>query len=55
MAPGFGEPEGGWVVVFPRLHDFVGCPSFEPNGYVVAIPDARFGANIRDPTQRAGS
>ena len=53
MAPGFGEPEGGWVAVLPRPHNFVGCSSFERNGSVVAIPDARFGA--RDPKQWTGS
>ena len=55
MAPEFGEPEGGGVAVFPMPNSFVSCPSFERNGPGFAVPDARFGANIRDPTQRSGS
>jgi len=55
MAPGFGDPEGGVIAILPRPRNFTGCPSFERNGPDFAIPDARFGGNIWDPTQRTGS
>jgi len=54
-ALGFGEPEGGDVAILPRPHNFIGCPSSKRNDLDHAVPDARFGANIQDPTQRMGS
>ena len=53
--PALYGPEAGEVAVLSGPHDLVGGLSFERNGPSVMIPDARFGDNIRDPTQRTGS
>jgi len=55
MTLGFGELEGGGVAVHPRHRKFAGWPGFGRDCPNFAIPDARFRANIRDPTQRTGS
>jgi len=53
--PALYGPEAGGVAVLPGPHNLVGGLSFERNNPTVVIPDARFGDNIRDPTQRTGS
>lgn len=55
-APEFGEPKGDGVAVLLEAHNhnLIGCPSFKRNGPGFAIPDAQFGANIRDPNSANG-
>ena len=43
------------ITVLPGPRNLRGRPVFWRNDLSAATPDARFGDNIRDPTQRTGS
>jgi hypothetical protein len=47
-----GGVEVGWIPVLPGPAMLTGVRGI---GQCVAIPNAQFGGNIRDPTQRSGS
>ena len=55
VAPALSGPEVDRVAVLPAPNNLGSWLGFERNDPSVPIPDARFGVDIRDPSQRSGS